>query len=49
MEFWHNQVDNGAMLEPDMTSNYIGLYKTHKDTFQIMLMPKPKKPTQKKK
>ena len=35
--FWRNQVDKGAMPEPDMSSNYIGLYKTHKDTFQIML------------
>ena len=47
--FWHKQVDKGAMPESDMTSNYIGLYKTHEDTFQIMLIPKPKRLTPKKK
>ena len=47
--FWRDQVDKGAMPEPDMTSNYIGLYKTHEDTFQIMLTPKPKRPPPKKK
>ena len=45
--FWREQVDKGVMLEPDMSSNYIGLYKTHEDTFQIMLTPKPKRPTPK--
>ena len=47
--FWRNQVDKGAMPEPDMDHNYIGLYKTHDNTFQIMLTPKPKRPTPKKK
>ena len=47
--FWRDQVDKGAMPEPDMSSNYIGLYKTHEDTFQIMLTPKPKRPPPKKK
>ena len=46
---WCEQVDKGAMLEPDMSNNYIGLYKTHKDTFQIMLTPKLKRPPPKKK
>ena len=45
--FWREQVDKGAMPEPDMSSNYIGLYKTHEDTFQIM--PKLKRPAPKKK
>ena len=40
--FWRDQVDKGAMSEPDMSSNYIGLYKTYEDTFQIMLTLKPK-------
>ena len=40
--FWRNQVNKGAMPEPNMSSNYIRLYKTHKDTFQIMLTPKLK-------
>ena len=40
--FWHDQVDKGVMLEPNMEHKYIGLYKTHEDMFQIMLMPKPK-------
>ena len=47
--FWRNQVDKGSMSEPDMSSNYISLYKMLKDTFQIMLTPKPKKPTPKNK
>ena len=47
--FWRNQVDKGAMPEPDMEHNYIGLYKTHEDMFQIMLTPKPKCPQPKKK
>ena len=47
--FWREQVDKGAMPEPDMTNNYIGLYKTHNDTFQIMLTPKSKRPPPKKK
>ena len=40
--FWRDQVDKGSIPEPDMEHNYIRLYKTHKDTFQIMLTPKPK-------
>ena len=40
--FWQDQVNKGMMPEPDMSSNYIGLYKTHDNTFQIMLTPKPK-------
>ena len=47
--FWCEQVDKGAMPEPDMSNNYVGLYKTHEDTFQIMLTPKPKRLTTKKK
>ena len=47
--FWWDQVDKGVMPEPDMEYNYIRLYKTHKDTFQIMLTPKPKRPAPKKK
>ena len=47
--FWQDQVDKGVMLEPDMEHNYIGLYKMHEDTFQIMLTPKPKRPPLKKK
>ena len=47
--FWHDQVEKGAMLEPDMEHNYIRLYKTHEDTFQIMLTPRPKQLTPKKK
>ena len=43
------QVDKGAIPELDMSSNYIGLYKTHDDTFQIMLTPKPKRPAPRKK
>ena len=35
--FWHDQVEKGVMPEPNMSSNYIGLYKTCKYTFQIML------------
>ena len=35
--FWQDQVDKGAMPEPDMEHNYIRLYKTHKNSFQIML------------
>ena len=46
--FWRDQVDKGSIPEPYMSSNYIGLYKTHEDTFQIMLTPKPKIPTPKK-
>ena len=41
--FWRDQVEKRAMLEPDMGHNYTSLYKTHKDTFQIMLTPKPKR------
>ena len=47
--FWHDQVDKGAMPETDMEHNHIGLYKMHEDTFQIMLTPKPQRPTSKKK
>ena len=47
--FWRDQVEKGVMPEPDMTNNYIGLYKTHEDTFQILLTLRPKKPTSKKK
>ena len=47
--FWCDQVDKGAMPEPNMSNNYVGLYKTHDDTFQIILTPKPKWPTPKKK
>ena len=47
--FWREQVDNGVMPEPDMSNNHIGLYKTHDDTFQIMLTLKPKRPAPKKK
>ena len=47
--FWRDQVDKGAMLEPDMEHNYIGLYKMHEDSFQIMLTLKPKHPQPKKK
>ena len=47
--FWRDQVDKGSMPEPDMEHNYIGLYKTHEDMFQIMLTPKPKRPQPKKK
>ena len=47
--FLWDQVDKGAILEPDMSSNYIRLYKTHDNTFQIMLTPKPKRLTPKKK
>ena len=47
--FWRDQVDKGSIPEPYMSSNYIGLYKTHEDTFQIMLTPKPKRLTPKKK
>ena len=47
--FWHDQVEKGVMPEPNMNSNYIGLYKTCKYTFQIMLTPKPKRPVPKKK
>ena len=47
--FWCDQDDKGAMPEPDMSSNYIGLYKTHEDTFQILLTPRLKRPTSKKK
>ena len=46
--FWRDQVDKGSMPEPDMSNNYIGLYKTHEDTFQIMLTPKLKRPPKKK-
>ena len=47
--FWREQVDKGAMPELDMTNNYVSLYKTHEDTFQIMLTLKPKRPAPKKK
>ena len=47
--FWHKQVNKGSMPELDMEHNYIGLYKTHEDTFKIMLAPKPKRLTPKKK
>ena len=47
--FWRDQVEKGVMPEPDMSSNYIGLYKMHEDTFQIMLTPKLKHPPPKKK
>ena len=30
--FWRDQVDKGSMPEPDISNNYIGLYKTHEDT-----------------
>ena len=43
------QVDKGVMPELDMTNNYVGLYKAHEDTFQIMLTLKPKKSAPKKK
>ena len=46
---WHKQVEKGSIPEPDMTNNYIGLYKTHDDTFQIMLTLKLKRPAPKKK
>ena len=45
--FWRKQVDKGAMPEPNMDHNYIRLYKTHENTFQIMLTPKPKRSTPK--
>ena len=47
--FLRDQVEKGAMLEPDIDHNYISLYKMHKDTFQIMLTPKLKRPAPKKK
>ena len=47
--FWREQVGKGAIPEPDMDHNYIGLYKNHNNTFQIMLTPKPKRPAPKKK
>ena len=47
--FWREQVDKGVMPEPDMNNNYIRLYKTYEDTFQIMLTPKLKRPASKKK
>ena len=37
--FWREQVNKGVILEPDMEHNYIELYKTHENTFQIMLTP----------
>ena len=46
--FWRDQVDKGSMPEPNMSNNCIGLYKTHKETFQIMLTLKPKRPTPKR-
>ena len=46
--FWRDQVDKEAMLEPDMSSNYIGLYKTH-ETLPDHVDSKTKRPTPKKK
>ena len=47
--FWKEQVNKCSMPELDMDHNYIGLYKTHEDMFQIMLTLKPKRPAPKKK
>ena len=47
--YWKEQVEKGVLPEPDMVNNNIGLYKDHEDTFQIMLVPKPKRPANKKK
>ena len=47
--FWREQVDKGAMPEPNMEHNYVCFYKMHEDTFQIMLTPKPKRPAPTKK
>ena len=38
--FWQEQVGNGAIPEPDMEYKYIDLYKTHEESFQIMLTQK---------
>ena len=38
----------GEMPEPEMEHNCVRLYKTHDDTFQIILTLKPKIPTPKK-
>ena len=35
------------MAEPDMNNSYVGLYKTHEDTFQIMFTPTKKTYTKK--
>ena len=41
-----NRSTKGAL--PDMTSNYIGFYKMHEDTFQIILTQKPRTQRQKR-
>ena len=47
--YWCEQVEKGVMSEPDMVNNNIGIYKDHEDNYQIMLVPKPKRPANKKK
>ena len=46
--YWREQVEKGALPEPDMVNNNIGLYKDHEDNFQVMIIPKPKPKTKKK-
>ena len=46
--YWREQVEKGALPEPDMVNNNIGLYKDHEDNFQVTIVPKPKPKTKKK-